>query len=188
MSNSFSQSAIEIQRLSEPITLDGVINEPVWEQIDPYPMFQYEPVFLGDMSERTEIRAAYDDEYLYVSAKMFTKDPSTIISNSLYRDRFSGDDVFAVVLDPFNDDQNGMRFFTNPAGTRFDQSISNDANTIGGNRPINGSWNTHWDVETTQTEEGWFAEMRIPFSSIGFQSKDGGCGNGDDRVPMVVLS
>lgn len=173
MSNSFSQSAIEIQRLSEPITLDGIINEPVWEEIDPYPMVQYEPVFLGDMSERTEIRAAYDDEYLYVSAKMFTKDPSTIISNSLYRDRFSGDDVFAVVLDPFNDDQNGMRFFTNPAGTRFDQSISNDANTIGGNRPINGSWNTHWDVETTQTEEGWFAEMRIPFSSIGFQSKDG---------------
>lgn len=173
MNNSFSQSAIEIQRLSEPITLDGIINEPVWDEIDSYPMIQYEPVFLGDMSERTEIRAAYDDEYLYISAKMFTKDPSTITANSLYRDRYSGDDVFAVILDPFNDDQNGMRFFTTPAGTRFDQSISNDANTIGGNSPINGSWNTYWDVETTQTEEGWFAEMRIPFSSIGFQSKDG---------------
>jgi hypothetical protein len=173
MNNSYSQSAIEIQRLFEPITLDGIINEPVWDKIDPYRMIQYEPVFLGDMSERTEIRAAYDDEYLYISAKMFTKNPSTITANSLYRDRYSGDDVFAVILDPFNDDQNGMRFFTTPAGTRFDQSISNDANTIGGNSPINGSWNTHWDVETTQTEEGWFAEMRIPFSSIGFQSKGG---------------
>lgn len=173
MNSSFSQSAIQIQRLSAPIKFDGVINEPVWDKIDPYPMVQYEPVFLGEMSERTEIRAAYDDEYLYISAKMFTQNPSTITANSLYRDRYSGDDVFAVILDPFNDDQNGMRFFTTPAGTRFDQSISNDANTIGGNSPINGSWNTHWDVETTQTEEGWFAEMRIPFSSIGFQSNDG---------------
>ncbi|MFP8488927.1 DUF5916 domain-containing protein [Gracilimonas sp. Q87] len=169
----FSQSAIKIQRLTEPITLDGIIDEPVWDEIEPYQMYQYEPVYLGQMSEKTEIRTAYDDEFLYISAKMFTHDPSTISANSLYRDRYSGDDVFAVILDPFNDDQNGMRFFTTPAGTRFDQSISNDANTIGGNRPINSSWNTHWDVETTQTKEGWFAEMRIPFSSIGFQSNNG---------------
>lgn len=171
--NSFAQSANEIKRLSEPIILDGIINEPAWGEIDPYQMVQYEPVFLGDMSERTEIRTAYDDEYLYISAKMFTKDPSTITANSLYRDRYSGDDVFAVILDPFNDNQNGMRFFTTPAGTRFDQSISNDANRIGGNSPINSSWNTHWDVETSQDEQGWYAEMRIPFSSIGFQSSNG---------------
>jgi|AntRauTorcE11897_2_1112592.scaffolds.fasta_scaffold00409_6 hypothetical protein len=173
MGESFSQSAIKIQRLSEPIILDGIIDEPAWAEISPYDMVQYEPVFLGEMSERTEVRTAYDDEYLYISAKMFTENPSTITANSLYRDRYSGDDVFAVILDPFNDDQNGMRFFTNPVGTRFDQSISNDANTIGGNRPINSSWNTHWDVETTQTTDGWFVEMRIPFSSIGFQSNDG---------------
>jgi len=173
MGKVFSQSENEIHRLSKPITFDGIVDEPIWDEIKPYKMYQYEPVYLGEMSERTEIRTAYDDEYLYISAKMYTQDPSTITANSLYRDRYSGDDVFAVILDPFNDDQNGMRFFTTPAGTRFDQSIINDANTIGGNRPINSSWNTHWDVETTQTEEGWFAEMRIPFSSIGFQSKDG---------------
>jgi len=173
MGKVFSQSENEIHRLSKPITFDGIVDEPIWDEIKPYKMYQYEPVYLGDMSERTEIRTAYDDEYLYISAKMYTEDPSTITANSLYRDRYSGDDVFAVILDPFNDDQNGMRFFTTPAGTRFDQSIINDANTIGGNRPINSSWNTHWDVETTQTEEGWFAEMRIPFSSIGFQSNDG---------------
>ncbi|MBD3615253.1 MAG: carbohydrate binding family 9 domain-containing protein [Gracilimonas sp.] len=173
MGKGLAQSAIKIQRLSEPIILDGVIDEPAWEEIAPFEMVQYEPVFLGEMSERTEVRAAYDDGYLYFSAKLFTQDPSTITANSLYRDRYSGDDVFAVVLDPFNDNQNGLRFFTNPAGTRFDQSISNDANRTGGDRPINDSWDTHWDVETTQTDKGWFVEMRIPFSSIGFQSNDG---------------
>ncbi|MDR9418594.1 DUF5916 domain-containing protein [Gracilimonas sp.] len=170
---SYSQSTIEIQRLSEPIIFDGKVDESAWNKINPYMMVQYEPVFLGEMSEKTEVRTAYDDQYLYVSAKLFTSDPSTITANSLYRDRYSGDDVFAVVLDPFNDDQNGLRFFTNPAGTRFDQSIANDANRTGGSRPINDSWDTHWDVETTQNNEGWYVEMRIPFSSIGFQSNEG---------------
>lgn len=136
-------------------------------------MVQYEPVFNGKLSEKTEIRVAYDDEFLYVGAKMFTEDPSTIAANSLYRDRYSGDDVFAIILDPFNDNQNALRFFTTPAGVRFDQSISNDANSIAGSRAVNGSWNTFWDASSTINEQGWFSEMKIPFSSIGFQSNDG---------------
>ncbi|MFY0684923.1 MAG: carbohydrate binding family 9 domain-containing protein [Balneola sp.] len=170
---SIAQDAIKIKRTTTPIIVDGFIDEPAWESVEPFPMVQYEPVFKGELSERTEVRVLYDDEFLYVSAKMFTEDPSTIAANSLYRDKYSGDDVFAIVLDPFNDDQNGLRFFTTPAGVRFDQSISNDANNIGGNNPVNGSWNTFWDAESTINGEGWFSEMRIPFSSIGFQSSDG---------------
>src|SRR6056297_824866 len=101
MGKVFSQSENEIHRLSKPITFDGIIDEPIWDEIKPYKMYQYEPVYLGEMSERTEIRTAYDDEYLYISAKMYTQDPSTITANSLYRDRYSGDDVFAVILGPF---------------------------------------------------------------------------------------
>jgi hypothetical protein len=35
------------------------------------------------------------------------------------------------------------------------------------------SWNTFWDVATSQNNEGWFAEMRIPFSSLHFQDRNG---------------
>ena len=38
---------------------------------------------------------------------------------------------------------------------------------------MNKSWNTYWDVATTQDDHGWYAEMRIPFSSIGFQENNG---------------
>lgn len=169
----FSQSIQDIYRLSEEIRLDGILNEQAWQEITPYPMTQYEPVFKGDLSERTEIMVAYDDEYFYVAGRMFTEDVNTIAANSLYRDRYSGDDVFAVILDPFNDNQNALRFFTTPAGVRFDQSISNDANDIAGSDAVNGSWNTFWDVATSQDGNGWYAEIRIPFSSIGFQSSDG---------------
>lgn len=171
--NLSAQENIKLVKTSTPIVLDGIIDEEIWELIPPFQMTQYEPVYQGELSEMTDIRVAYDDEFLYVAGKMFTNDASTIASNSLYRDRYSGDDIFAIVLDPFNDNQNALRFFTNPAGVRFDHSISNDANTIAGSNPTNSSWNTFWDVATTQNEEGWFAEMRIPFSSIGFQSSEG---------------
>ncbi len=167
------QAIQNIQKLSEAIVLDGKLNEKAWQTIPPFPMTQYEPVFRGELHEKTEIMVAYDDEYFYVAGRMFTKDPATITANSLYRDRYASDDVFAVILDPFNDDQNALRFFTTPAGVRFDQSISNDANDIAGSDAVNGSWNTFWDVATTQDEHGWYAEIRIPFSSIGFQSSQG---------------
>lgn len=170
---SYAQQSIKLVRASSAIIVDGLLDEPAWKDIEPFPMVQYEPIFRGALSEATDIRVTYDDEFLYVAAKMYTKDPSTIAANSLYRDRYSGDDVFAIILDPFNDNQNALRFFTTPAGVRFDQSISNDANRIGGNNPVNGSWNTFWDAESTINDEGWFSEMRIPFSSIGFQSSDG---------------
>ncbi|MFD2532681.1 DUF5916 domain-containing protein [Gracilimonas halophila] len=169
----YSQSIQDIYRLSEEITLDGVLEEQAWQEISPFPMTQYEPVFEGGLSERTEIMVAYDDEYFYVAGRMFTEDVTIIAANSLYRDSYSGDDVFAVILDPFNDNQNALRFFTTPAGVRFDQTISNDANDIAGASAVNSSWNTFWDVATSQDEQGWYAEIRIPFSSIGFQSNEG---------------
>lgn len=169
----YGQETVKLVRTSSPIIIDGIPDEAAWAVIEPFPMVQYEPVFKGSLSEKTDIRVTYDDEYLYVAAKMFTEDPSTIAANSLYRDSYSGDDVFAIILDPFNDDQNALRFFTTPAGVRFDQSISNDANSVAGSNAVNGSWNTFWDASSTIHEDGWYSEMRIPFSSIGFQSSDG---------------
>ncbi len=166
---------VELPRISGSIQLDGFSNEPVWQQIKPLPMTVYQPVFQGTPTEKTEIRIAYDDNYLYVSGRLYDSDPAGIRANSLYRDRYSGDDTFAIVLDVFNDNENALWFFTNPAGVRFDLAISNDAQSggRGGRPPANSSWNTYWDVATVKNQEGWFVEMRIPFSSLGFQDKNG---------------
>ena len=84
----------------------------------------YQPTFEGEPTERTEIRIAYDDEYLYASGRFYDTDPSGVRSNSLYRDRYSGDDTFALVLDTFNDNENALWFYTSPAGVRFDQAVT----------------------------------------------------------------
>ena len=79
-------------------------------------------------------------------------------------------DQFGIILDTFNDKENGLYFFTTSTGVRLDAAISNDAT---GTPPFNISWNTFWDAAGTQNEDGWFAEMRIPFSSLRFQDRDG---------------
>ncbi len=170
-----AQDPLVLPRLTGPIHLDGRSDEPAWEAVPPLSLTVYEPVFGADPSERTEIRIAYDDQYLYVAGRLYD-DSGDVRANSLYRDRYSGDDVFAVILDTFNDNENALWFFTTPAGVRFDMAVSNDAEFGGGNPfggVINPSWNTFWDAATVQTDAGWFAEMRIPYSSLGFQDQDG---------------
>jgi len=163
---------VSLPRLDGVIELDGLSDEAAWSEIEPLPMTTYQPTFEAEPTERTEIRIAYDDNYIYASGRFYDSEPDNIRSNSLYRDRYSGDDTFALIIDTFNDNENALWFYTSPAGVRFDQAVTNDAEFSGG-RPINTSWNTHWDVATVQNEEGWFAEMRIPYSSLGFQSNDG---------------
>jgi hypothetical protein len=84
--------------------------------------------------------------------------------NSLYRDRWNGDDSFAIYIDAFNDNQNAKWFGTTPAGMRFDLLVSDDGNTT------NDNWDSFWTSKTSVTAEGWFAEVRIPFSSLGFRA------------------
>lgn len=163
-----TKAPVRLQRLSGKITLDGRSDEPAWEKVRPVPVTMYRPTFGGELTERTEIRVTYDDTYFYVAGRFYDSDPRGIRANSLYRDQDSDSDVFTLILDTFNDNENARVFWTNPAGVRGDRAISND-----GYASDNDSWNTYWDVATEQDELGWFMEMRIPFSSLGFQTRGG---------------
>jgi hypothetical protein len=166
---------IVLPRLNEPIRLDGLSDEPAWQAVEPWLPTQYEPNNGAPPTERTEFLVAYDDAYLYFALRAYDSDRTGIRSNTLYRDRLSGDDHFEILLDTFNDNETGVLFTTTPAGIRKDAAISNDASGGGitsGNW-INNDFNTYWDVETMVTREGWFAEMRVPFSSLRFQDRDG---------------
>jgi hypothetical protein len=105
---------LPLPRLSSPIKLDGVIDEPAWQAIAPFPLVMYQPTYKGAMSERTEIRVAYDDEAIYMSGKLFHRNVKDIRGNSFYRDRWSGDDTFAIILDTFNDNENAVCFIPIP--------------------------------------------------------------------------
>ncbi len=167
-----SGTVVSIPRLSGEIELDGIVDEPAWGEIEPLVMTMYTPNFGGALTEATEVRVAHDDRFLYVSGRMYDSDPNQIRTHTFYRDQYSGDDILAVVIDSYNDYETAVWFVTNPAGVRQDRTVSNDAQFTSG-RPMNADWNAYWDVATSQNDEGWFAEFRIPFSTLGFQAVNG---------------
>ena len=158
------ETPLELTRLPGPLVVDGHPDEEAWQRIPVLPLTMYTPVFRGQPTQRTEIRVAYDDENFYVGGWFYDTNPSGIRVNSLYRDRWNGDDALAIYIDAFNDNQNAKWFGTTPSGMRFDLLVSDDGNTT------NDSWDTFWTSRTSMTDAGWFAEVRIPFSSLGFQT------------------
>jgi len=160
-----------LPRINGPVTLDGLSDETAWEGIEPFPVVMHFPNFGVEPSERTEILVAYDDDFLYVAGRLYDREPSKIQANSKQRDsQDPSSEWFGIYIDSFNDKENALAFLTTPAGLRNDVTISNDAE---GADPINISWNTFWDVATEQNNDGWFAEIRIPFSSLRFQDRNG---------------
>ena len=170
-----AQEPLPLTYLTEAIQIDGLSDEPGWQKIEPLPMIMYKPTYKGKPTESTEIRIAYDKDYLYCSARCYDTDPSGIRVNSLYRDRSSKDDKFGIILDTFNDKKTALSFWTTPAGVRGDEAVFNDG------KSDNKNWDTYWDVATVQNEKGWFVEMRIPFSSLSFQDEAG-------RVTMGLIA
>ena len=177
----FAQEApLPLARFEGPFVLGGLPDEPGWAAVEPFPMVQYEPFAGQPPTERTEVRFAYDDRFLYASLRAYDRDRGGIRANTFYRDRLSGDDHFEFLLDTFGDNETGIVFTTTPVGNRLDAAILNDAS---GGSLIEGAWlnrsfNTYWDVQTVVTDAGWFAEVRIPFSSLRFRT------GADGRVVM----
>ncbi len=171
-----AEGIIDLPRLSGPVELDGLSQEAAWAGIQPLPLVMYEPSFRGASDREIQLLLGYDDDAIYVAARFYHDDPSAIRAFSLTRDRWSGDDGFGLLLDTFNDNENAMRFVGLPLGARMDMSITGDGQQENGQSggPRGSSWNTFWDLETKITAEGWFAEMRIPFSSLRFETAPDG--------------
>lgn len=164
---------IILPRIHEPITLDGFSDDSAWQSIEPLPVSMLYPTYQGEMTEHTEIRIAYDDEYLYASIRAYHTNIDNLRANTYVRDRWGEDEEFTLILDTFYDRENAMMFMVNPTGNRIDFLLFNNAEPNQGSY-LNRDWNTFWDAETVITDEGWFAEMRIPFSSLQFNVDENG--------------
>jgi hypothetical protein len=162
------QRRLPAVRASSPITLDGVVDEPAWSTAPVASGFiQNEPREGAPATYDTEVRVLYDDEALYFGVFAHDDQPSRIIVNDLKEDFSTGNsDGFRVVLDTFHDERNAYQFATNPAGAKWDAQMSNEG------RENNADWDGIWDVRARVGETGWYAEIRIPFRTLRFNTSD----------------
>ncbi|HUX59654.1 MAG TPA: DUF5916 domain-containing protein [Bacteroidales bacterium] len=177
------KSVLIIDKLTLPVNFDGIPDEAAWESVVPLRMIMHSPVFGKEPTENSDIRPAYDDKYLYIAAQLSYNDSGMLRSASLKRDYMGmGGDWLSIILDTYNDKENGLAFSTSPDGLRWDATIQKDAVVrMPDDLPMNISWNTFWDVTTIINEKGWSFEMRIPFSSLRFQEI-----NGEVRMGLIV--
>jgi len=156
--------ATRIRRATAPIQIDGVLDDPAWLGAEVISEFvQNRPLEGHPVSERTEVRLLYDDQYLYIGAELFDADPSGIISPTLERDPNTRDgDALGILLDTFLDRSTGFAFYVNPGGAVRDGQVSDDG------RNANFAWDGAFEVRTRIHEEGWTVEMAIPFSTLRF--------------------
>jgi len=151
-------------KIDTPIKLDGIMNEPFWNGVVKATDFIQRELEEGaPATEKTEVRILYDNHCLYIGIMCYDKEPDRIVHTEMRRDgALWSDDNFTVVLDTFNDKRSGFFFRINPNGARLDGKFT------GSRRWINDDWNGIWDVSAVITDQGWSAEMVIPFKTLRF--------------------
>lgn len=155
--------SFEIVRGEGEISIDGRLDEAVWDRaarIDD--LHQVEPFEYSEPSQRTEIRIYYDNEALYVGARLWDTEAERITANVLRQgEGLNAEDRFAVILDPYLDRRSGYRFQVNPNGVRWDALYQDTSN-------LESNWEGIWLGAATRDDEGWTAEIAIPFRTLSF--------------------
>ena len=157
-------------RASGTIDIDGSLDEAAWQAAVPITAFrQYQPSEGAPASLPTEVWLLYDDEALYIGARLSEPTGARGVRAPLARrDQLldaNGNngsfnslttDKLVVVLDPYHNRRDQALFEVNPAGVRGDQ--------------LNGDqgWDPIWTAATKIDSAGWTVEMRIPYSQLRF--------------------
>ena len=150
-------------RLDAPLELDGDLDEPLYASAPMPDLVQYEPVYGGEATQRTEVWVAFDDDNVYVAGRVWETELDRMVANEMRRDSNNTwqNETFAIVFDTFHDRRNGLEFAVNPLGGRNDGQITNEGS-------YNGDWNPVWDVATGRFEGGWTVEIALPFKSLRY--------------------
>jgi Domain of unknown function (DUF5916) len=139
--------AVRATRITTPLKIDGVLDEPVYEEVRAISEFQQQDPHEGaPVSEKTEAWVLYDDKFIYAACRCWDEHPERAVANDMRRDssNLRQNDNFAIELDTFD-------------GLTTDE------------RNNNGDWNTVWEAKARRFEHGWIAEIAIPFKSLRYK-------------------
>ena len=161
------RATVRAIRLTRGIRVDGQLGEQVYRSVPAITgLVQQVPDDGAPATERTEAWIMFDEDNVYVAARLWdSAPPSEWVANEMRRDtrQLMQNDHFGVSFDTYYDHRNGFFFYTTPLGALADQQFTNEGNP-------NLDWNPVWDVRTGQFEGGWTVEMEIPFKSLRYRS------------------
>lgn len=155
------QQTIGLVRTTEKIIIDGLDNETAWSfKANESYFTQFSPNPSSPSGQKTSVKLMFDDDALYVFAICYDE-PDKVSKILSIRDDFNANtDYFQIILDTYNDDQNGFVFGVSSMGVQYDAKIflSDESKEL----------NMVWNSAVEHTGDGWQVEMRIPYSAFRF--------------------
>jgi hypothetical protein len=158
------KKTLQTKFTSEKITLDGKLDEVIWQSVPiatNFVMFQPDNGKPIPENKRTEVRVLYDNEAIYIGALLYDNEPNKILKEITKRDDFGAADFFGIFINGYNDGQQNFQFFVNAPNGQAD-CLATDSNGE------DYSWDAVWDSKTLITSFGWAVEMRIPYAALRF--------------------
>ena len=155
------------ERISNPPKIDGILDEEMWQTLPAAENFvMIEP---GDgtpipETHATKVKIAYTDEAIYIGAWMRDSEPQKIRREIAQRDNIPVADFFLIDINTYNDGENQTRFLVTAAGTLADAKMTGDREDY--------SYNVVYDAAVSLNDEGWYAEMKIPYSALRFPESE----------------
>lgn len=157
-----STGMVTATRTDRAPVIDGLLNDAAWSDGEWMSRFtQREPDEMAPPTQKTDVKILFDDEALYIGAKMHDTAPDSIDVRLVRRDNDIETDFIAIYLDPYHDHRSGYYFGINSAGTLLDGTRYNDT-------WADASWDGVWEGASNLLPDGWSAEFRLPFSQLRF--------------------
>ena len=163
-----AQTIEAVRILGTSPRLDGRLTEDLWTTAPALTgLLQRDPNEGVPATERTEVRFAYDDDALYVGARMFSTAPGSIRALVTRHDREGSSEQLIVSLDTHHDRRTAYTFAVTPASVRIDYYHPSDDEDS-----RDDGFDPVWQAQARIDSLGWTAEMRIPFSQLRFTAAE----------------
>ena len=157
-----------LNKTNGSIQIDGIDGDSIWSTAAKISQFMnHWPKDQGVSGKTTEVWAVYNDQFLYVKAKLY--DNGNRVVQSLRRDDEEAhwnSDSFTVVIDPFNNKQNGFLFGVNAGGAQMEALLS----VRGSDTEFDENWDNKWFAEVKSYGDYWLVEMAIPFKTLRYDT------------------
>ena len=151
-------------RAEHPPKIDGILDDEVWDD-DPLSTgdwISYNPLYGTTVPQKTQVRIAYDDRYIYFAFKCLDSEPAKIRTTISRRDNAFNDDWVGFSLDSNGTGQTAYHLFVNPSGIQMDAFHT----TASGER---FEADFVWDSDSKMNEDGYSVEVRLPLQTIRFR-------------------
>ncbi|PKP03847.1 MAG: hypothetical protein CVU11_06970 [Bacteroidetes bacterium HGW-Bacteroidetes-6] len=159
----FSQSTRSLRavRTNESPVIDGFPKEECWLQSAVANDFiQKSPFYNVVPTQKTEVRVLYNDNGIFFGIECFDSAPDSILRQLGSRDEELNSDKFSIMIDPYNNHLDAFVFEVHASGPQIDWRMQDE------------SFSSVWQSESKISEQGWSAEIFIPYSALRFPRTD----------------